>query len=91
MPAPNVTTTNDDAVVGQGVHLPYAIQWWLFAALIPTGWVVLLRRDLREAREKQAADEAAAAAGPGPDPDPDPETDKTPVPAAEPEPDPAPR
>ncbi|WP_327069960.1 SURF1 family protein [Kitasatospora sp. NBC_01250] len=86
VPAPNVTTTNDDAVVGQGVHLPYAIQWWLFAALIPTGWVVLLRRDIREAREKQAADEAAAA-GPAPDPDAAPEAAS--VPAAEP--DPAPR
>ncbi|MFF7633096.1 SURF1 family protein [Kitasatospora sp. NPDC008050] len=102
VPSPNVTTTNDDAVVGQGVHLPYAVQWWLFAALIPTGWVVLLRRDIREAREKQAADEAAAAAGPTPDdptdgpglgPDTDrdraPDTDEAPVPAAEP--DPAPR
>ncbi|MGK4578508.1 SURF1 family cytochrome oxidase biogenesis protein [Kitasatospora sp. HPMI-4] len=59
VPAPNVTTTNDAAVVGQGVHLPYAIQWWLFAALIPTGWVVLLRRDLREAREQQAPVPAA--------------------------------
>ncbi|MDH6110286.1 cytochrome oxidase assembly protein ShyY1 [Kitasatospora sp. MAP12-15] len=67
VPAPNASSTSDDAVVGQGVHLPYAIQWWLFAALIPAGWVVLLRRDLREAREKQAADEAAAPAGPTPD------------------------
>ncbi|WP_145905409.1 SURF1 family protein [Kitasatospora viridis] len=60
VPGPNVTATGDDAVVGKGVHLPYAIQWWLFAALIPTGWIVLLRRDIRDAREKQAAAEAAA-------------------------------
>ncbi|MGF1431123.1 SURF1 family cytochrome oxidase biogenesis protein [Kitasatospora sp. LaBMicrA B282] len=53
VPGPNVSS-NDDAVVGKGVHLPYAIQWWLFAALIPTGWIVLLRRDIRDAREKQA-------------------------------------
>lgn len=35
VPGPNVTSTGDAAVVGKGVHLPYAIQWWLFAALIP--------------------------------------------------------
>ncbi|MET8629740.1 hypothetical protein ABZW30_39455 [Kitasatospora sp. NPDC004669] len=64
---PRASTTSDDAVVGQDVHLPYAIQWWLFAALIPTGWIVLLRRDIRDDREKQAANEAAAAAGPTPD------------------------
>ncbi|GAA1987862.1 SURF1 family protein [Kitasatospora viridis] len=65
VPGPNVTATSDDAVVGKGVHLPYAIQWWLFALMIPAGWVVLLRRDLRDAREQEAA--AAAAAGPGPE------------------------
>ncbi|MCX4744958.1 SURF1 family protein [Kitasatospora sp. NBC_01287] len=68
VPSPSVTNTGDDAVVGKGVHLPYAIQWWLFAALIPAGWVVLLRRDLRDARAEQAA---AAASGAGPEPDPD--------------------
>lgn len=90
VPGPNVTSTGDAAVVGKGVHLPYAIQWWLFAALIPAGWIVMLRRDLREAREKQAADEAAAA-GPAPDdpadePGPTPDPDKAPVPAAESDP-----
>ncbi|WP_228717867.1 SURF1 family cytochrome oxidase biogenesis protein [Kitasatospora acidiphila] len=91
VPGPNVTSTGDAAVVGKGVHLPYAIQWWLFAALIPAGWIVMLRRDLREAREKQAADEAAAAAGPAPDapaeePGPTPGSDKATVPAAESDP-----
>jgi cytochrome oxidase assembly protein ShyY1 len=92
VPGPNVTSTGDAAVVGKGVHLPYAIQWWLFAALIPTGWVFMLRRDIREAREKQAADEAAAAAGPPPvddptdEPAPAPDPDKAPTPAAEPDP-----
>ncbi|MFI9276117.1 SURF1 family protein [Kitasatospora sp. NPDC052896] len=62
VPSPSNTDTSDDAVVGKGVHLPYAIQWWLFAALVPAGWVVLLRRDVREAREA-----AAAAAGAGVD------------------------
>ncbi|GAA1253425.1 SURF1 family protein [Kitasatospora nipponensis] len=84
VPAPNVTSTSDQAVVGQGVHLPYAIQWWLFAALIPIGWVVLLRRDIRDARAKLATDEAAAA-GPAPDGT---APDTAPVPVAEPDPTP---
>jgi cytochrome oxidase assembly protein ShyY1 len=44
-----------------GPHLAYAIQWWLFSAMVPVGWVVLLRRERAEilaAREK-AAQEAA--------------------------------
>lgn len=39
---------------GVGTHLAYAIQWWLFAAAVPVGWVILIRRELR--------DRAAAAA-----------------------------
>ncbi len=64
----NNSQSGDAAVVGKGVHLPYAIQWWLFAALVPLGWVVLLRRELREAREKR---ESADASG---DPENDPVT-----------------
>ncbi len=37
-----------------GAHMAYAVQWWLFAAGVPVGWVILVRR------EKQ--DRAAAAA-----------------------------
>jgi cytochrome oxidase assembly protein ShyY1 len=58
-PAPQ-QDTNSMAVVGQGVHLPYAIQWWIFAAAVPLGWWILLRRDTEIDRE---AREAAAAAG----------------------------
>ncbi|WP_280726033.1 SURF1 family protein [Kitasatospora sp. MAA4] len=59
--ASNNSQSGDDAVVGKGVHLPYAVQWWLFGAMIPVGWWILLRRDIREAREKAA--EAVAGAG----------------------------
>ncbi|MFF4762322.1 SURF1 family protein [Streptomyces sp. NPDC001292] len=48
-----------------GPHLAYAIQWWLFTAGIPVGWVVLLRREAREraqAAAKAAAPEAEPAA-----------------------------
>ncbi|MEV5982370.1 SURF1 family protein [Streptomyces sp. NPDC052114] len=39
---------------GIGAHMAYAVQWWLFAAGVPIGWVVLVRREVR--------DRAAAAA-----------------------------
>jgi cytochrome oxidase assembly protein ShyY1 len=40
-----------------GPHMAYAIQWWLFTAMVPVGWVVLLRRERAEvlaARKKQS-------------------------------------
>lgn len=40
-----------------GPHMAYAIQWWLFTAMVPVGWVVLLRRERAEivaARRKQS-------------------------------------
>lgn len=40
-----------------GPHMAYAIQWWLFTAMVPAGWVVLLRRERAEvlaARKKQS-------------------------------------
>ncbi|MBW5484489.1 SURF1 family cytochrome oxidase biogenesis protein [Streptomyces bambusae] len=43
-----------------GAHMAYAVQWWLFAAGVPVGWVVLVRREKRD-REQAAA--AAPAAG----------------------------
>ena len=60
IPGPNATTastTDDMAVVGKGVHLPYAIQWWLFAVMVPVGWFFLFRRDVRdqEGEEKKKA------------------------------------
>ncbi|QEU95250.1 SURF1 family protein [Streptomyces kanamyceticus] len=44
---------------GIGPHMAYAVQWWLFAAGVPVGWVVLVRRERR--------DRAAAAAAPAPE------------------------
>ncbi|WP_329392501.1 SURF1 family cytochrome oxidase biogenesis protein [Streptomyces sp. NBC_01716] len=37
-----------------GPHMAYAVQWWLFTAGVPVGWVILVRREKR--------DRAAAAA-----------------------------
>ncbi|GAA5610325.1 SURF1 family protein [Streptomyces platensis] len=52
-----------------GPHMAYAIQWWLFAAAVPVGWIVLVRRERRDraaaVKEAQEAREAGATAGDG--------------------------
>ncbi len=53
-----------------GAHMAYAVQWWLFAAGVPVGWVVLVRRERRDRAEAEAAartQSAEAAAEGGPD------------------------
>ncbi|CAL9416449.1 SURF1-like protein [Streptomyces griseomycini] len=37
-----------------GNHMAYAVQWWLFAAGVPVGWVILVRREARERAEAAA-------------------------------------
>ncbi|KAF3464658.1 SURF1 family protein [Streptomyces sp. Tu 3180] len=37
-----------------GNHMAYAVQWWLFAAGVPVGWVILVRREVRERAEAAA-------------------------------------
>ncbi|MFI9080289.1 SURF1 family protein [Streptomyces sioyaensis] len=46
-----------------GPHMAYAVQWWLFAAAVPVGWIVLVRRERRD-RAEAAAKEAREAAEP---------------------------
>lgn len=60
-----------------GPHMAYAIQWWLFAAAVPVGWVVLVRRERRD-RAEAAAEEAAEAGQTAAE---DADEDTTPVPA----------
>nr|WP_272919873.1 SURF1 family protein [Streptomyces sp. SID4948] len=43
---------------GTGPHLAYAAQWWLFAAMVPVGWVVLVRRQRAEILAARARDAA---------------------------------
>jgi cytochrome oxidase assembly protein ShyY1 len=40
-----------------GAHMAYAVQWWLFTAAVPVGWVILVRREKRD-REAAAAQDA---------------------------------
>ncbi|MFG3053918.1 SURF1 family protein [Kitasatospora sp. NPDC048239] len=47
-----------------GPHMAYAIQWWLFTAMVPVGLWVLVRREARD-RAKEAA-EAEASTEPEP-------------------------
>jgi cytochrome oxidase assembly protein ShyY1 len=44
-----------------GPHLAYAIQWWLFAAGVPVGWVILVRREARERAEAAAREKTQKA------------------------------
>jgi cytochrome oxidase assembly protein ShyY1 len=44
------------------LNYAYAIQWWLFAAAVPVGWFVLVRRESRE-RTRAAVEEADAEKG----------------------------
>ncbi|MFJ2833310.1 SURF1 family protein [Streptomyces sp. NPDC087263] len=45
-----------------GPHMAYAIQWWLFSAGVPVGWVILVRRERRDRAEAAAAQNAPEAA-----------------------------
>ncbi|MEU9120810.1 SURF1 family protein [Streptomyces sp. NPDC048506] len=45
-----------------GPHMAYAIQWWLFAAAVPVGWIVLVRRERRD-RAAAAAEGTPGAEG----------------------------
>lgn len=45
-PQPELIPEPDHSSIGP--HMAYAIQWWLFAAMVPVGWVVLVRRERAE-------------------------------------------
>lgn len=39
-----------------GPHMAYAVQWWLFTAGVPVGWVILVRREKRDRAAARASD-----------------------------------
>ncbi|MEU8761642.1 SURF1 family protein [Streptomyces sp. NPDC048659] len=45
-----------------GAHMAYAVQWWLFTAGVPVGWVILVRREVRDRRAAAARAETADGA-----------------------------
>ncbi|NJQ08631.1 SURF1 family cytochrome oxidase biogenesis protein [Streptomyces lonarensis] len=55
---------------GIGAHFAYALQWWLFAAMVPVGWWILLRRELADAAAGEGgSDQGPAGPAPGRGPD----------------------
>jgi cytochrome oxidase assembly protein ShyY1 len=51
-----------------GPHMAYTIQWWLFTAAVPVGWIILVRRE-RGDRLAAAAEKGNAAPHSGGDGD----------------------
>ncbi|GHA12521.1 SURF1 family protein [Streptomyces echinoruber] len=64
-PEPIPSPKEDRSWIGVGdINLPYAIQWWVFAAAVPLGWWLLVRREAREraqAAARKTTDEAEPA------------------------------
>ncbi|MFI8188234.1 SURF1 family protein [Streptomyces sp. NPDC085946] len=56
LPRPVGDPGHEDAAL----NYAYAVQWWLFAAAVPVGWVILARREARD-RRAAAAKEAPQA------------------------------
>ncbi|MFB7353737.1 SURF1 family cytochrome oxidase biogenesis protein [Streptomyces gardneri] len=48
-----------------GAHMAYAVQWWLFAAGVPVGWVILVRREVQDRRAAARAEAAGDGDGEG--------------------------
>ncbi|MEV3856580.1 SURF1 family protein [Streptomyces sp. NPDC050095] len=46
------------------LNFAYAYQWWLFSAAVPAGWVILVRRELRDRRRKAESEQAAQESAP---------------------------
>ncbi|MDT0331891.1 SURF1 family cytochrome oxidase biogenesis protein [Nocardiopsis lambiniae] len=42
-----------------GMSLSYAVQWWVFTLVAIGGWIFLMRRELRDAREAESAGDTA--------------------------------
>lgn len=62
---PELIEAPDDGSIGP--HMAYAVQWWLFAAGVPVGYVVLARREKRDlvTAAAEAAEAQDAPAEPG--------------------------
>lgn len=50
--------------IGLGPHLAYSWQWVFFALLLPTGWVILARREVQGIRAERQPSAPAAATDP---------------------------
>ncbi|MFF5568791.1 SURF1 family protein [Streptomyces sp. NPDC012623] len=64
--SPELIQKPDDSSIGP--HMAYAVQWWLFTAAVPVGWLILVRNEKRERAEaaRKKAGEARAEQDPVP-------------------------
>ncbi|WP_371479004.1 SURF1 family protein [Kitasatospora sp. NBC_00315] len=51
-----------------GPHMAYAVQWWLFTAMIPVGVGILIRREARDRAAERARPAVESGAAPDPVP-----------------------
>jgi cytochrome oxidase assembly protein ShyY1 len=51
--------------LSEGSHLSYMMQWWIFSACAAAGWVLAVRRSIRQHRTDVAAAATGAGAGAG--------------------------
>ncbi|GHG01326.1 SURF1 family cytochrome oxidase biogenesis protein [Streptomyces zaomyceticus] len=54
-----------------GAHMAYAVQWWLFAAGVPVGWVILVRREKLDRKASASSDSPGNDAPGTPEKDPE--------------------
>ncbi|NYI03318.1 SURF1 family cytochrome oxidase biogenesis protein [Allostreptomyces psammosilenae] len=65
-PAESPAPVEEPDHTGIGSHFAYAIQWWMFAAGVPIGWFVLIRREARERAGGGRNADGGPARAPGP-------------------------
>ena len=69
---PALTTADPTPVprepLGEGPHLNYAVQWFIFTTVALVGYPLILRRRAREIEVEARIAEREAAAGDGPKP-----------------------
>jgi surfeit locus 1 family protein len=54
--------------LGEGPHLSYAVQWFIFSACVAVGWVLAVRWSIKARTARPAAVDAAATADDAPQP-----------------------
>ncbi|MDA0565921.1 SURF1 family protein [Streptomonospora sp. S1-112] len=58
--------------VDTGMNLSYAVQWWVFTVIAIVGWIILMRREVKDARDASAGPPdtpGSGGGGPGAGPD----------------------
>ena len=53
-----------DPELSEGSHLSYMVQWWIFSACVAAGWVLAVRRSIRQHRKDVAAAATGAVSAP---------------------------